>query len=274
MNQFAYKNSTIAYEIVGEGTPIVFFHGWGIDHHIWSGCMEPIFTKVKGYKRVYLDLPGMGESKAGEEIHSSDEMLEILYAFLSKYLASEKFVLMGQSYGGYLARGFVHEHQDMVMALGLVCPLVLPGYRTGRHEPLVVKKQDCDFLATLSEEERQDFMGINVILTQRVWESYRKNIIPGVVKRDQHFLDCVLEGACSFDVDKVEKTFDRPVLIVVGKGDTEVGYKDQFDLLSHYVNSSYHVVNDAGHNLAIEQPKIFEAIVSSWLEEGIEQPER
>ena len=56
-----------------------------------------------------------------------------------------------------------------------------------------------------------------------------------------------------------------PCLIIAAKQDTEVGYKDQFDLMKKYTNSTYVAVENAGHNLQIEQPEIFESIVISWL---------
>ena len=51
----------------------------------------------------------------------------------------------------------------------------------------------------------------------------------------------------------------KPVTII------EKGYKDSFDLMKVYVNSSYFALNNAGHNLQIEQPEIFEGIVRVWL---------
>lgn len=52
------------YEIYGEGIPILMIHGWGVNHYIMSNCMEPILhDNSHRYKRIYIDLPGMGRSK-------------------------------------------------------------------------------------------------------------------------------------------------------------------------------------------------------------------
>jgi pimeloyl-ACP methyl ester carboxylesterase len=56
-----------------------------------------------------------------------------------------------------------------------------------------------------------------------------------------------------------------PTLIIAAKQDTEVGYKDQFDLMRIYPNSTYCAIERAGHNLQIEQPELFENTVRSWL---------
>jgi len=39
--------------------PVVIFHGLGCDSTMMKGCLEPVFTCKSGYKRIYIDLPGM-----------------------------------------------------------------------------------------------------------------------------------------------------------------------------------------------------------------------
>ena len=55
------KNVEVNYEVYGEGKPIIIIHGSTVDHRLMTGCMEPIFNNRDGYKRIYLDLPGMGK---------------------------------------------------------------------------------------------------------------------------------------------------------------------------------------------------------------------
>ena len=58
------------------------------------------------------------------------------------------------------------------------------------------------------------------------------------------------------------------MLIIAAKNDSEVGYKDQFDLMKIYPKATYCAVDNAGHNLQIEQPEIFTSLVYSWLNSG------
>ena len=53
----------INYEIIGTGMPILMIHGMTPDQRLMKGCMEPIFQKREGWKRIYFDLPGMGKTK-------------------------------------------------------------------------------------------------------------------------------------------------------------------------------------------------------------------
>ena len=66
----------IYFEAIGEGYPILMLHGYGIDHHVMTGCMEPLFRDRPGYRRIYVDLPGMGRSKAPEWLESTDQVLD------------------------------------------------------------------------------------------------------------------------------------------------------------------------------------------------------
>ena len=263
MSKFTYNSTIIDYEIIGGGAPILFLHGWGMDKRIMTGCFEPIFDNLNNFRRIYIDLPGMGMSTAGD-VTCSDDMLEILHSFTEE-IVGEKFIIAGESYGGYLARGFVKQYPEMVNGIILLCPLVYPGTRQGRVEPLKVIKRDDDFLSTLTKEQYDSFTYMNVVLTKSVYERYSKDIMPAIEIQDRYFLDELLDGSYSFDVDEIEQPFEFPCLIVVGKQDTEVGYKDQFNLIKNFPNATYCAINGAGHNLQIEQPELFESIVKQWL---------
>jgi pimeloyl-ACP methyl ester carboxylesterase len=44
------------------------------------------------------------------------------------------------------------------------------------------------------------------------------------------------------------------------------GYADQYALLPHYPRATFAVLDVAGHNLQIEQPVLFDALVNEWLD--------
>ena len=59
----------IQFEIRGSGLPILMLHGFAVDRRSIIGCMEPIFAQRPGWQRIYLDLPGMGETPAAAPGH-------------------------------------------------------------------------------------------------------------------------------------------------------------------------------------------------------------
>ncbi len=103
------QNISINYEIIGDGKPIIMLHGYSIDHRLMTGCMEPILSVKDNYKRIYIDLPGMGKSESAEWITNSDVMLEIVIDLIERIIPNENFLLAGESYGGYLSRGIIYK---------------------------------------------------------------------------------------------------------------------------------------------------------------------
>lgn len=70
----------------------------------------------------------------------------------------------------------------------------------------------------------------------------------------------------SFDVDKLPQPFAGPVVILLGRQDSSVGYQDAWHILENYPRASFAVLDRAGHNLQIEQPQLFNALVGEWLD--------
>ena len=103
------RDAEVYYEIIGEGKPVLIIHGCAPDHRLMKRCMETVFQKSKGYQRIYIDLPGMGKSNAPDWINSSDCILELLTAFIEKIIPTKDFLLVGESYGGYLASGILSK---------------------------------------------------------------------------------------------------------------------------------------------------------------------
>ncbi len=264
------NKSVLFYEICGEGLPLVMLHGWGVDHHILSGCMEPLFAEHPApIRRIYIDLPGMGRSPAAPHIRTSDHVLDALVELLDELIPGRRFLVMGESYGGYLARGMVRRHASRIAGLILLCPLVFPGCRRGNVEPLHVMEKDEAFLNTLSAADRASFEYLNVIRTESVWNRFRDDILEALRHQNTRFLTEVLDGAFSFDVDDLEKPFTAPCLILTGRQDTEVGWRDQLGLMGLYSNATFAALNRAGHNLQIEQPELFRSITRHWLRDNM-----
>ena len=257
------KYGIMDYEVIGTGEPVLIIHGWGISRITMKGAFEPVFSELDGYKRFYIDLPGMGNSGHGD-VKNSDDMLELLHGFAVDVIG-EPFIIVGQSYGGHLARGFVNKYQELIKKIILLVPCIIPGVKQGRVEPHTVLEQDDELLASLNDDESDSFTLMNVVLTRDVWERYRTYLIPALESADWDFLNNVLEGSFSFDPDDLKEPCTIPCLIIAAKQDTEVGYKDQFDLMEKYTNATYCAVERAGHNLQIEQPEIFGSLVKNWL---------
>ncbi|QAA34081.1 alpha/beta fold hydrolase [Clostridium manihotivorum] len=266
--KISIKNLNINYEIIGEGKPIVLIHGYYPDHRLMSGCMEPIFSDLSGYKRIYIDLPGMGQSQSASWIKNSDMMLDIVIEFINIVIPEENFLLCGESYGGYIARGITYKIPKKVDGLFLLCPCIVADYTKRNNPQHIVLKEDPDLLSSLEAFDAKDFNSMAVVQSEKIWQRYRDEILCGVKMADDKFLTNLKNTGYefSFDVDRLEAAYDKPTLMLLGRQDSSVGYKDAWNILDNYPRATFAVLDMAGHNLQIEQEAVFNTLVKEWLE--------
>jgi pimeloyl-ACP methyl ester carboxylesterase len=261
------NNISINYEIIGEGKPIIMLHGYYVDHRVMAGCMEPIFSDKDRYKRIYIDLPGMGKSESAEWINNSDTLLDIVIGFIDKIIPNENFLLASQSYGGYLARGVIYKMTDRVDGALLICPVIIAEYNKRNVPEHIVLVKDNNLLSKLTPEDAEDFNSGAVVQSEKIYERYQNEIMSGVKIADSKFLQNVQRNgyAFSFDVDKLNNKFDKPVLILLGRQDNCVGYEDAWNILSNFPRATFAVLDRAGHSLQIEHEELFNSLINEWL---------
>ena len=262
------KGLAVHYEVQGQGTPVLLIHGYHVDSRLMSGCFEPVFEGLEGYRRVYIDLPGMGRTKSADWIRSADDMLELLIAFINRVMPGERFLLAGESYGGYLARGVVRRLGARVAGLLLLCSVGGAEFKKRSLPPRTVLNADEALLSSLAPEVAADFEGSNVIQTPEVWERFRDEVLCGLRVADRPFLKLYQQNGYgfSFDVDAMDAPYPNPALILAGRQDDCVGYKDAWAILENYPRATFAVLDRSGHNLQIEQSALFCALTLEWLE--------
>lgn len=267
------KTSDLWYEIRGEGTPIVFIHGWAVDHRDESLEYEPIFAKRPGWSRLYLDLPGMGQTPAVASIDRLDRYLDVLLEFLDRVLEGKRFVLAGTSAGAYLARGVLSRRAHLIDGLLLKVPVIEPDLARRdlpRFKPLV---SDSKLMAGLDPAERAalgDVLVQSPAYLDALRLKVRERLQPAQQIADNARLEDIRQDArrysLSFDVDALAKPFDAPTLIVCGRQDTAVGYRDAWRIVENFPRATFAILDRADHGLLVDRPQLFHALVHDWLD--------
>lgn len=65
--------------------------------------------------------------------------------------------------------------------------------------------------------------------------------------------------------------------MLVGRQDQVAGYRGAWRILENYPRATFAVLDREGHNLQIEQPQLFNALLGEWLDrvqESLKQPAR
>ncbi|MBI9049116.1 MAG: alpha/beta hydrolase [Anaerolineaceae bacterium] len=262
------KDIPIYYEIHGSGKPILMIHGFTPDHRLMSGCMEPLFAEDDGWQRIYLDLPGMGQTPAPVWLTTSDQMLEIVYQFVRQVIPDQKYAVAGESYGGYLTLGLLRKDGQHIIGAMLLCPLTI-GVEEQRTLPArTACIRDEALLESLSDSDRESFEAFCVIQTKEVWEKMNADISSGVAIADFAFLEKlskVENYPFTYESELSTLKYEKPMLILTGRQDTAVGFEDHLPLVKQYPHATFLALDRAGHNLQIEQPLVFNALTREWL---------
>ncbi len=110
---------------------------------------------------------------------------------------------------------------------------------------------------------REGFEANNVRQTRDVWQRYAADVLPGVAAADQTYLEEILGPRTELTDDAASTT--APVLVVTGRQDTSVGYRQQWAIAERFPRATFAVLDVAGHNAQFEQPELFGALVREWL---------
>lgn len=258
----------------GTGTPVLAIHGWTTDHRLMTGFMEPFFARRaaarpggRSYRRLYPDLPGMGQTEITEKYRGSDDMLDAVQGFVDHMIGDEPFIVVGESYGGYLARAVAGSRPEQVLGLCLVCPIGNEARHSKRTlPPHTVIAADSELMAGLPPADAAAFGELAVVQSPETLRRFREEIAPGLALADDEGL---VRVARRYELSTAPETgapFERPALIVTGRQDDNTGYADVYALLEHYPRATFAVLDRAGHNLQLEQPELLDGLLDEWLD--------
>jgi pimeloyl-ACP methyl ester carboxylesterase len=247
----------VHYVEQGAGVPLVALHGSGVDHREIAAAIERV-VPTTGYRRIYPDLPGMGRSTS-HGLTGNDDVVSVLIDFID-HVAAGPVLLMGHSYGAYLARGVAARRPDIVLGLALVCPVAEHSQNVPDH---IVVRQDDDAYDELEPAQRTGFDEYFVVRTAATARRYRDDTWPGTTVVDEEALGRIFAG---WTVDVGSGPLTTPTLIVAGRRDSVAGYTAATELLERYPRATLAVLDDVGHALMHEQPELLSALVRDWLD--------
>lgn len=251
------------YEEIGRGRPIINVHGWPAEHGQMLQMMEPLFEQRQGWRRIYLDLPGMGRTPGPDWLTTHDQMLDFVAEF-TELMTDEAPLLVGHSYGAQLVLGLLQR-----------CPhrytgalLLSPGGPAAEEELApTVFGEDPAFLDALDAE--RPLLKFFVVRTLPVLEIVRSQALPGVACADYEFLARIDQGPDFTYLEETARPFEGPVLVCSGRQDP-AGYRRISALLHRFPRGTLAILDRAGHLLFAEQPNMFRHLASEWLDRAAE----
>ncbi|KAM0485571.1 hypothetical protein ACHAPX_001559 [Trichoderma viride] len=259
-----------AYEI-GEGFPVLIVHGWQGEGKVEEVDFEPIFVKAPGFLRIYVDLPGMGATPA-DDVKNLDDIYLRLTNFIDSRLQKSRFALIGSSCGGYLARAIAQKYRNQVDGLLLRVPVIEPDNSKRDLDPYSPLVENKELMSKMSTEDKT-LLGSVLVQTptyvQNLKAKINKNYLPAERASDKKALDPIRDDPqryrLSTPFNDENTKFLAPTLIICGRQDEVVGYRDSLRLLELYPRSTFAVLDRGTHGLPIDETGVFAALVLDWI---------
>lgn len=264
----------LAFRESGAGLPVVFLHPTPLDGDYW----QPLIEDLAGVRAIVPDLRGHGKSELGTlpvggfaaipdaPVLTMAQLAADVFSLLD-YLKVPSAVFVGCSIGGYVLLELWRCAPERMRGLAFVCSKPQPDVsanlarrisnidklRSGGGDELLremMRTQMKSLTGATALERRPE------ILTEL---DSQVTLTPEVVVAVQAGL------ASRPDSVPTVATITVPVLAIAGGEDTGVTPAEMDAFLAVPGGCEFHLLPDAGHFAAYEQPQKVAALMEEWL---------
>jgi len=258
------NNLIINYIAMGDASKptVIFIHGFPFNKYMWQAQINLLKDK---YHVIAYDVRGHGNSELGTEELSIDLFGEDLIGFMNA-LKLDKVILCGLSMGGYITLNVLSKHQDRFMGALLcdtTCTADSPEGKEKRKKN--IERVKVEGLTNYTEESLKILFAPESLTNHaEIVEKIRNTIVNTPVETITKTLTALgnREETCS----KLAQ-IKIPVTILVGEKDMLTPISTARLLHENILNSTLHLISEAGHLSNLENPNQFNMILDDFLKQ-------
>ena len=219
---------------------IVFLHGSGLSHIVWS--LSEQFFSNKNFNVLSIDLPGHGNSD-GPCLDTIEKIADWLESVLVE-LDLKTVTLIGHSQGCLEILEYAHKYKNRLKKLVFIGG----SYRMPVHQDLIdlAKNGDSDAVKLMMKwgfKDSKKFIGGNPV--EKIIQSPRD--ISEILAVDLVACNNYANGSIA------AKEIDCPTMLVFGSDDKMCSLEFGKKFANLINNSVTHVIDDCGHMIMIEK---------------------
>ena len=268
---FTSDGALLEYVDSGEGMPVVFLHPTPLDHSYW----RPLVKLLNGVRAIVPDFRGHGASQLGTNLPvggfalvpdapvlTMARLAEDVLTLLDS-LGVQHAAFVGCSIGGYVLLELWRRAPSRMRAMAFVC-----SKPQADGEAAIAKR--ADNIARVRSEGVSGFLDTMA------------NTLPGVTARAQRpqlvgevrsTMTLTAEAVVAVQAGLATRpdslptvaTIDVPVLAIAGGEDGSVTPLDMMAFQEVPGGCEWHLIPEAGHLAAFEQPQVAADLLSGWL---------
>lgn len=253
----------LAYEVRGQGDPLLMIHGLGYDRFGWGPLPDLL---ARDFKVVVFDNRGVGDSDVPEGPYAVSQMVGDAVAVLDA-ASIDRTHVFGVSLGGYIAQEFALTHPERLKKLVLTStalggprsvPMPAAGLEAFGRFPTMEREAGLrlmveNSLGTYAVQEQPE-------LVEEIY-AYRLERGPTLAGWQAQ----AYAGA-TFDAYDRSPGIEAETLVLQGGGDNVVDPRNADLLVELLPNARLELIADRGHLMIWQEADRLAAIVKEFLE--------
>ena len=264
MQTVRVNNFEAAFQIRGQGQPLLLVHGFPLDHSMWRFQFEVLATQSQV---IAPDLRGYGRSSRGQAPLSMKQFADDLIALLDTLGIPQPIIFCGLSMGGYIGWELVRNYPERVSRL-IQCDTRSIGdtdivARGRRQMAARIIEQGPNGSALAADGmipklfSQQSFDRIPERVEQL--RTVIANTDPALIAETQHAL------AQRHDATAWLQTMDVPTLLLCGQHDS-ISPPDEMRAIAEALpQASFEIIPDVGHMAPLEDPHTVNDLIRQFL---------
>ena len=249
----------IAYERVGQGPPLVLFHGAGEDSRIWRLQLEGLSND---FTVIAWDAPGCGRSGDPVSEMSAGDLGAIAAGFLREAVPAKPH-LQGLSWGSMVALELYRGYPGIPASLVLASAYA--GW-AGSLPPEEVERRYAQVLAEI-DQPPEKFVAewLPTLFTDKADPAVVDEVARIMADVRPAGLRLLLSASGRSDYRPVLPTITIPTLLLYGADDQRSPLGVARELHRQIPGSRLSVIPDVGHVAQMEAPDAFNTEVRNFL---------
>ena len=263
---------TLAFRDSGSGLPVVFLHPTPLDGEYW----RPLTENLAGVQAIVPDLRGHGASHLGRvpaggfalvpdaPVLTMAQLARDVLALLDD-LEIEAAIFAGCSIGGYVLLELWRQASERMLGMAFICSKPQPDALAN------LEKRAATIGLVRAGTSAAIFQGMAQTLAGETARKRRPEIVAELRARmtlTPEALIAVQAGlATRPNSQATVGTIDLPVLAIAGGEDTSVVPAEMEAFHAAPGGCEFHLLPDAGHFAAYEQPQKVATLMAEWLKQ-------
>jgi pimeloyl-ACP methyl ester carboxylesterase len=263
----------LAFNDAGAGLPVVFLHPTPLDHDYW----RPLTQNLAGVRAIVPDLRGHGGSQLGALLPVGGftrvpdapvltmEQLAVDVLSLLDHLEVEEAAFAGCSIGGYVLLELWRKAPQRMRGLAFVC-----SKPQSDAEANLLKR-----VATIAQAQAGGAEALYDGMAQSLIAATARHRNPEIVSELRARMTLTPEALVAVQAGLATRpdsvptvaTITAPILAIAGGEDSAVTPADMEAFRVAPGGCEFHLLPDAGHFAAYEQPQKLAALFAIWLKQ-------